>query len=88
MSNVYYKTFTRPNVDLITDPIDSITATGIRTADGAHREIDALVLAIGFEVSYSPSCTGLGCAARSLEFLRQSVGPDPPVDSDDPRNGV
>lgn len=38
---------TRPNVDLVTDPIDHITATGVATADG-EREFDVIVYATGF----------------------------------------
>ena len=55
VSNVYYKTFTRENVDLVTDPIERITPTGIRTRSGAERRIDVLVLATGFEMSQSPA---------------------------------
>lgn len=54
VSNIYYRTFTKPNVDLITDPIAEITPTGITTRDGVHRKIDVLVLATGFEMSQSP----------------------------------
>ncbi|MBF9523238.1 flavin-containing monooxygenase [Mycobacteroides chelonae] len=54
VSNIYYRTFTQPHVDLVTDPIAKITPTGIVTADGAHRDIDVLVLATGFEMSQSP----------------------------------
>lgn len=55
VSNVYYSTFTQSHVSLITDTIDEITPTGIRTADGIHREADVLVLATGFEMSQSPA---------------------------------
>ena len=34
--------------ELVTDPIERITPTGIRTADGTEREIDTLILATGF----------------------------------------
>ncbi len=54
VSNLYYKTFTKSNVDLITDTIDSFTPNGIRTVDGVEREIDTLILATGFEMSNSP----------------------------------
>lgn len=49
-SNTYYPTFLRDNVHLVTEGIDRITPTGVRTADGGHREIDVLVLATGFKV--------------------------------------
>lgn len=54
VSNSYYKTFTQDHVTLVTDPIDCVTATGVRTRDGEEREVDALVLATGFEMSNSP----------------------------------
>jgi cation diffusion facilitator CzcD-associated flavoprotein CzcO len=48
MSNDYLRTFTREDVELVTDPIDRITATGIRTTDGREREIDTLIYATGY----------------------------------------
>ncbi|EFV12853.1 flavin-containing monooxygenase [Segniliparus rugosus] len=54
VSNVYYKSFTQPNVDLITTPIKRITPTGIETKDGTLREIDVLVLATGFDMAQDP----------------------------------
>lgn len=50
VSNRYLKTFTRPNVSLVTDSITSITESGVITADGTHHEIDVLVCATGFKV--------------------------------------
>jgi cation diffusion facilitator CzcD-associated flavoprotein CzcO len=49
-SNTYYRAFTRPNVELITEPIARIEADGIVTADGTRRPIDTLLLATGFKV--------------------------------------
>ncbi|WP_194813526.1 NAD(P)/FAD-dependent oxidoreductase [Nocardia sp. XZ_19_385] len=49
-SNDYYATFTRDNVELVTDSIQRITTDGIVTADGCRREIDTLILATGFKV--------------------------------------
>jgi cation diffusion facilitator CzcD-associated flavoprotein CzcO len=50
ISDDYWATFERPNVELVTDPIDEITPTGLRTRDGALREVDAIILATGFDV--------------------------------------
>jgi len=47
-SNEYYPAFNRPNLELVTDPIERITATGIVTRDGRERRIDTLILATGF----------------------------------------
>ena len=49
-SNHYYPTFNRPNVELVTDPIERIIPTGIVTADGTERELDVIVFATGYEV--------------------------------------
>lgn len=54
VSSSYLQTFTRDNVDLIIDPIETITRTGIRTRGGAQRDIDVLVLATGFRLFYDP----------------------------------
>ena len=48
VSNKYFPTFNRSNVELITDPIQSITQNGIITQDGIEREIDCLILGTGF----------------------------------------
>ncbi|MEV6073124.1 NAD(P)/FAD-dependent oxidoreductase [Nocardia sp. NPDC052001] len=50
----YLPTLNRENVDLITAGISEITPTGIRGADGVEREIDALILATGYEVFSDP----------------------------------
>lgn len=49
-SNTYLPTFNRDDVELVTDPIATVTATGITTASGQSRPVDALVLATGFKV--------------------------------------
>ena len=49
-SNDYYPTFNRPNVELVTDPIERITPTGVVTADGVEREVDVIVFATGYVV--------------------------------------
>jgi cyclohexanone monooxygenase len=48
----YYETYNRPNVSLVgvrSDPIDSITETGLRLKSGAAFELDAIVFATGFD---------------------------------------
>jgi len=47
-SNEYYPAFNRPNLELVTDPIERITATGIVTRDRRERRLDTLILATGF----------------------------------------
>jgi len=50
-SNFYYPAFNRPNLQLVTDPIDRITPTSVVTVDGTEREVDTLILATGFETT-------------------------------------
>jgi cation diffusion facilitator CzcD-associated flavoprotein CzcO len=49
LTDDWYSTLTLPNVGLIADRIESVTPAGIRTADGAERRYDAIVLATGFK---------------------------------------
>ena len=44
----FYKQFTRPDVELVDCPIETVTPDGIRTADGRHHPLDVIVLATGF----------------------------------------
>ena len=48
----YYETYNRENVALVdvrSDPIREITATGLRTASGTGYDLDAIVFATGFD---------------------------------------
>lgn len=51
ISNDYYPTLSKPNVDLITDAIKEVRANSIVTTDGAEREIDAIIFGTGFSPS-------------------------------------
>lgn len=50
-SNEYYPALTRPNVDLVTTPIERIVPEGVRTADGVVHPADAIVYGTGFKGS-------------------------------------
>lgn len=50
-SNDYYAAFNRPNLELVTDPIERITKSGLVTADGRERAVDTLVFATGFRAT-------------------------------------
>ncbi len=54
ISNHYLRTFNRDNVELVTDEIETITANGVRTADGREREVDVLITATGFRLAFDP----------------------------------
>ena len=66
--NSYLSTFNRDNVELVTEPIDHITATAVVTADGRAHETDVLILATGFKVMDIDSGTYpvTGAGGRSL----------------------
>ena len=51
VSNVFYPAFNRPNLELVTEPIERITTDGIQTEDGRVREVDLLVMATGFSAT-------------------------------------
>ena len=48
ISNDYYPALTRDNVNLLTDGIREITATGIIDTQGVEREVDAIIFGTGF----------------------------------------
>jgi cation diffusion facilitator CzcD-associated flavoprotein CzcO len=51
ISNDWYPTLQQHHVSVVTDGIEAITETGVRTADGVVREVDALILGTGFRVT-------------------------------------
>ena len=48
VSGSYYRAIGADNAELVTARIAEVTAGGIRTADGTHRDADIIVLATGF----------------------------------------
>jgi cation diffusion facilitator CzcD-associated flavoprotein CzcO len=73
ISNEYYPTMQRPNVELVTDAIAEVTPTGVRTRDGRERAVDAIVCGTGFKVSEylsSIEITGRGGAELNAEWRR------------------
>lgn len=49
VSGTYYRAITARNAELVSDGITEVTPTGIRTESGAHRDVDIIVLATGFQ---------------------------------------
>lgn len=49
VDNGWFDALKKPNVDLVTDSIECITPTGIRTRDGQDHDLDMIVLAGGFK---------------------------------------
>jgi cation diffusion facilitator CzcD-associated flavoprotein CzcO len=50
VSDDYWATFERGDVELVTDSIERIESKGVRTKDGTLHEADAIVLATGFKL--------------------------------------
>jgi cation diffusion facilitator CzcD-associated flavoprotein CzcO len=53
-SNEWYPALSRDNVELVTDAIAEVREHSIVTADGAEREVDAIVFGTGFHVVDMP----------------------------------
>jgi cation diffusion facilitator CzcD-associated flavoprotein CzcO len=47
----FYEAIQRPNAELVTEQIECVEASGIRTRDGRLHELDVLVLATGFKAN-------------------------------------
>lgn len=54
ISSGYLRAYNRDNVSLITDSIEKITPTGVKTRDGVLHKLDVLILATGYEVFSDP----------------------------------
>jgi cation diffusion facilitator CzcD-associated flavoprotein CzcO len=66
-SSAFLPALQRPNVNLVTDPIERMTPRGPQTADGRVHEVDCVVYATGFrttEFMFPMEITGTG--GRSL----------------------
>jgi len=51
VDNHWFRTLKRDNVELVTDGIEAITATGVVTEDGRTFEADVIAFATGFETN-------------------------------------
>lgn len=55
LSNEYYPALNRENVELVTDGISEITASGVKTKDGTEHKVDVIVFATGFQAAEAVS---------------------------------
>ncbi len=75
MSNDYYQTLVRPNVEVVTDGIERITREGIRTRDGRERKVDAIICGTGFTASdYLAPMRLIGRSGHNLNDVLQRNG--------------
>jgi cation diffusion facilitator CzcD-associated flavoprotein CzcO len=51
VSNDYYPTLNRENVELVTDPVKEVGKDWILTGDGTRRQVDAIIFGTGFHVA-------------------------------------
>jgi 4-hydroxyacetophenone monooxygenase len=51
IDNRWFRTLLRDDVELVTDPIERVTKSGVRLASGAHHDLDAIVFATGFHAN-------------------------------------
>ncbi|NMI00962.1 NAD(P)/FAD-dependent oxidoreductase [Pseudonocardia sp. K10HN5] len=49
IADTFYPAMIRDNVHLVTDKIEGVEPTGVRTSDGTLREVDVIIYATGFE---------------------------------------
>ncbi|WP_460606287.1 flavin-containing monooxygenase [Jatrophihabitans fulvus] len=75
ISNTWYPTLARDDVELVTDGIAQIRENSIVTRDGTEREIDVLIVATGFHVTDSPTFERIvGPDGRSLAEVWRTEG--------------
>ena len=67
LSNDWYPTLTRPNVEVVTSSIAEIRPDAVVTADGAAHPVDTIIFGTGFHVTDNPIADRiLGRDGRSL----------------------
>ena len=67
LTDDWYPTLTKPNVELVTDAIAEVTPGGVRAVDGTERPADVLVLATGFEThAFVAPMEIVGAGGRTL----------------------
>jgi cation diffusion facilitator CzcD-associated flavoprotein CzcO len=68
ISNDYWSSFERENVELVTAPIAEVHADAVETRDGRRHEVDAIVLATGFALGLANAPFAIrGLAGRTLD---------------------
>jgi cation diffusion facilitator CzcD-associated flavoprotein CzcO len=54
ISSAFYRAIGKPNMELVTDPIVSISGDTVTTADGTDRHFDVLICGTGFNATRPP----------------------------------
>jgi cation diffusion facilitator CzcD-associated flavoprotein CzcO len=75
LANDYYPALQRPNVALITERIEEIRAHSIVDGNGVEREVDAIIMGTGFEVTTAYKHTRItGVGGQELGGLWDRTG--------------
>jgi len=77
LDNGWFKTLTKPNVELVTDKIDRFVRDGIVTSDGQMRGADIIVISTGFKVT--EMAARLNITGRDRKNLRDAWANDNPT---------
>jgi 4-hydroxyacetophenone monooxygenase len=77
LDNSWFKTLTKPNVELVSEAIERFTHDGILTADGKERPFDIIVVATGFKVT--EMAARLNITGRGGQKLRDTWAGDNPT---------
>jgi len=77
LDNNWFKTLTRPNVELVTEAIDHFARDGIVTTDGTLRPADVIVISTGFKVT--EMAARLNITGRGAKNLKQAWANDNPT---------
>jgi 4-hydroxyacetophenone monooxygenase len=77
LDNGWFRTLTRPHVELVTDPIDHFARDGIVTADGKLRPADLIVVSTGFKVT--EMAARLNITGRDGRKLKEAWAGDNPT---------
>ena len=67
-SNLYYPAFNRPNLELVTEPIERVTTDAVVTAGGTVRRVDTVIVATGFATTkYLSAIDVVGRDGRGID---------------------
>jgi 4-hydroxyacetophenone monooxygenase len=77
LDNGWFRTLTKPNVELVTDKIDHFSRDGIVMANGTSRPADIIVIATGFKVT--EMAARLNITGREGKTLREAWANDNPT---------
>jgi 4-hydroxyacetophenone monooxygenase len=77
LDNNWFKTLTKPNVELVTDRVDHFSRDGIVASDGKLRPADIIVISTGFKIS--EMAARLNISGRDGKNLRATWANDNPT---------